>query len=64
MKVKELKNLSVGDLVQKEKNLKKELFELNAKKRLGMVEKPAQFKSIKRQIARILTVIRERELKK
>ncbi len=63
MKVKEFRNLSVEDLVQKEKNLKKELFQLQFHRKVGTVEKPARFKSIKRDIARILTVIRERDLK-
>lgn len=63
MKVKEFRNLSVEDLVQKEKNLKKELFQLQFHRKVGTVEKPARFRSIKRDIARILTVIRERDLK-
>ena len=63
MKAKEFKNLSVEDLAQKEKNLKKELFELQFQRRVGTVEKPARFKNIKRDIARILTEIRERDLK-
>ena len=63
MKVKEIRNLSVEELVQKEKNLKKELFQLQFHRKVGTVEKPARFRSIKREIARILTVIRERDLK-
>jgi len=63
VKVKEFRNLSVEDLVQKEKNLKKELFQLQFHRKVGTVEKPARFRSIKRDIARILTVIRERDLK-
>lgn len=63
MKVKEFQNLSIEDLAQKEKNLKKELFQLQFHRKVGTVEKPARFKSIKRDIARILTVIRERDLK-
>jgi large subunit ribosomal protein L29 len=63
MKTKELKNLSTEDLVQKEKSFKKELFELNFKRRMGNVEKPARFKQLRRDIARVLTIIKERELK-
>lgn len=63
MKSKEFQNLSIEDLTQKEKNLKKELFQLQFHRKVGTVEKPARFKSIKRDIARILTVIRERDLK-
>ncbi len=63
MKSKEFQNLSSEDLAEKEKNLKKELFQLQFHRKVGTVEKPARFKSIKRDIARILTVIRERDLK-
>ena len=63
MKSKEFQNLSIEDLTQKEKNLKKELFQLQFHRKVGTVEKPARFKSIKRDIARILTVIKERDLK-
>ncbi|MCA9401550.1 MAG: 50S ribosomal protein L29 [Candidatus Omnitrophica bacterium] len=62
MKVKELSELSKEDLEQKEKNLKKQLFELNFQRKMGTVEKPSQFRQCKRDIARIQTIIREREL--
>jgi len=62
MKVKELRELNTEDLVQKEKSFKKELFELNFQRKLGAVERPSRFKSLKRDIARILTIIRERDL--
>ena len=62
MKVSELKSLSNEELQQKEVEFKKSLFDLNFKKRLGSVDKPAQFKLWKRNIARIHTIIREREL--
>lgn len=61
MKVKDIRDMSGEDLVQREKVLKKELFDLNNQKRLGAVEKPSRFKAIRRDIARILTVVKERE---
>ena len=63
MKVKELRNLSSEDLIQKEKTLKKELFDLNYQRKVGSVEKPARFKSLRAVVARILTILKERELK-
>ena len=60
MKLKELKALSPEDLVQKEKTLKKELFDLNFQRKMGRVEKPSRFKLIRRDIARILTILNER----
>lgn len=62
MKTKELRALSTEDLVTKEKNFKKELFELNYQRKVGQVEKPARFKSLRKHIACINTIIREREL--
>ena len=62
MKPKELRELSREDLVNKEKELKKELFDLHFHKRMGTVEKPSRFKMIKKEIARIFTILREREL--
>ena len=62
MKMKELRGLSGEELCQREKTLKKELFELNYHRQLGRVEKPARFTNIKRTIARILTILKERVL--
>ncbi len=62
MKVQELQNLSLDELVQKEKTLKKELFELNYQRKLGQVEKPGRFRLIRRTIARISTILKEREI--
>ena len=62
MKAKDLKNLSIEELSQKEKTLKKELFDLNfQRKATGRVEKPGRFRVIRRDIARILTLLKEKE---
>ena len=63
MKAKELKNLSVEELAAKEKQIKKDLYDLNNQRQLGRVEKPASFKKHKKDIARILTVLNERRSK-
>jgi len=62
MKAKELRDLNLGELVEKEKSFKKELYDLNYQRKLGGVEKPDRFGKFKRNIAKILTIIREREL--
>lgn len=64
MKTKELRQLTSEDLIQKEKGFKKELFELNAQRKLGRVEKPSRFSYCKKDIARIMTILKEREIKK
>jgi len=62
MKVKELKGLATEELIEKEKSFKKELFNLNYQRKMGSVEKPSKFKYFKRNIARILTVLKERKI--
>ena len=60
MKAKDLRTSSNDELLQKEKVLKKELFDLRYQRKIGRVEKPAKFKAVKRDIARILTIMNER----
>ncbi len=62
MKAKELRALDREELLQKERALKKELFELNYERKIGTVQKPSRFRQLRRDIARILTVLREKEL--
>ena len=62
MKIKELSSLSVDDLLIKEKQLKKDLFEMESHRQMGRVEKPASFRNLRRDIARILTVLNERRI--
>ena len=62
MKTKQLREMANEELAQKEKDLKKELFDLNyQRKATGRVEKPGRFRMIRRDIARILTLLTERE---
>lgn len=61
MKIKELKALSNEELVQKERYFKEQLFEMNFQRQMGRVEKPAMFRALKRNIARVLTILNERE---
>ena len=62
MKVNQLRELSSEELVEKEKGFKKELFDLNFQRKIGNVEKPGRFRVLKRDIARVYTILREREL--
>ena len=61
MKIKDLRALSSDELIQKEKVFKKELFDLNFQRKSGRVDKPGRFEVVKRSIARILTILQERE---
>ena len=60
MKTKELRNLAKEELLQKEKTLKEELFKLNMQRYGGRVDKPHMFSLLKRDIARINTILNEK----
>ncbi|MFH1505183.1 MAG: 50S ribosomal protein L29 [Candidatus Omnitrophota bacterium] len=62
MKVKELQELSKEELREKLKDLNKQLMEMQFKRRSG-VEKPHFFRQIKKNIARIHTIINEGDKK-
>lgn len=59
MKTAELRNLSKEELLQKEKGLKEELFKLNQQRYGGRVEKPHMFSLLKKDLARIRTILKE-----
>ena len=61
MKIKELRGLSSGELLQKERALKDELFKLNLQRYGGRVEKPHRFSLIRKDIARINTLLNEKK---
>lgn len=61
MKANELRNLNREELLQKEKVLKEELFKLNLQRHGARVEKPHMFSLIKRDIARIETILKEKQ---
>ena len=64
MKIKDIKSLTDAELVQKEQELKAELFNLRFSHATGQLANPMQLHNLKKEIARVKTVIRERELKK
>ncbi|MDO8580950.1 MAG: 50S ribosomal protein L29 [Candidatus Omnitrophota bacterium] len=63
MKITEFQQMSSEDLVTKQKSFKKELSELSYQKKMSRVEKPHRFKLLKRDIARILTLLKQRDTK-
>jgi large subunit ribosomal protein L29 len=63
MKVKELINLSKEELLQKEKTLKEQLYNLNQQRYSGRVEKPHLFSLVKKDIARIKTILNTKKEK-
>jgi len=57
VKIQELRGLSRDDLLQKEKSLKEQLYKLNLSRYSGRVDKPHMFSLVKRDIARIQTIL-------
>lgn len=62
MKINEVRELSTSELKEKLYSLKEELFDLRRKKAVGALEKPEQVIGVRKDIARVNLVIREREL--
>ena len=60
MKAKELKNLSVEELTKKLEELKKDLFMLRMQHATNQLDNPMQLASVKKDIARVKTIIREK----
>lgn len=62
MKISEIRVMSNEELNDKVYLLKEELFHIRRKKAVGQVEDAVRSRFIKKDIAKILTVLREREL--
>ncbi|MGI6678249.1 MAG: 50S ribosomal protein L29 [Dehalobacterium sp.] len=63
MKTKEIRDLTNEELQNKIAALKGELFNLRFRLATGQLENPMTIKEVKKSIARVQTVIREREIK-
>ena len=62
MKAKEVKEMTNAELTEKLAALKSELFNLRFRHASGQLDNPMTIASVKKDIARVNTVIREREL--
>ena len=62
MKAKEVRELSTEQLNQKLVELKKDLFNLRLQHAINQLENPLKISEVKTDIARVKTVLREREL--
>ncbi len=61
MKIQELRDLSADELLTKETELRDQVFKLRFQKSLGQLENPLKIRNLKREIARIRTILKERE---
>ena len=62
MKAKEVRDLSVNELEVKLDELKEELFNLRFQLATGQLDNPMRISAVRKNIARVKTVMREREL--
>ena len=62
MKASEIRNLSVQELNEKLSDLKSELFNLRFHHAINQLENPMRLGAVKKDIARVKTIIREKEL--
>ena len=61
MKVAEIRDLAVDDLRQREKDMDDQLFRLRIQKSMGQAEAAQKLKALRRDLARVKTVLREKE---
>ncbi|OQP04805.1 50S ribosomal protein L29 [Geobacillus sp. 46C-IIa] len=62
MKAKEIRDLTTAEIEQKIQTLKEELFNLRFQLATGQLENTARIRQVRKDIARMKTIIREREL--
>ncbi|SCG84095.1 50S ribosomal protein L29 [Proteiniborus sp. DW1] len=63
MKANEIRQMTAQELDNKLNDLKAELFNLRFQLATGQLDNPMRIKSVRKDIARVKTIIREREIK-
>jgi large subunit ribosomal protein L29 len=61
-KMEEFRKLSTEELNKKIKESKEELFNLRFQQATGNLEKPVRLRELRKEVAKMKTIIREREL--
>ena len=61
MKVSEFRDLQADELRQREKEMDDQLFRLRIQKSMGQLEAAHKLKALRRDLARVKTVLREKE---
>ena len=62
MKIQDIRDLSTQELEDKIKDLKEELFNLRFQNATNQLDNPMRIASVKKDIARVKTVLKEKEL--
>lgn len=60
MKIKELRELSVEELGARRRELRQEMLNLRVQQQSGQLENPARLQVLRREVARIQTIVTER----
>lgn len=60
MKIKEIRELSPADLAARKHELREESFHLRIQQQSGQLEKPSTLRAIRREIARVETVLTQK----
>ena len=60
MKAKELREKSIEELRRSEADLREQLFKLRFQKATGQIQNPAKIRMVRRDIARLETILAER----
>ena len=63
MKASEIRELTPAELENKLRDLKKELFNLRFQHAINQLDNPMRISAVKKDIARVKTVLRENEIK-
>lgn len=64
MKAKEIRDLTYEELLKKENDLQAELFNLRFRMATGQLDNPMTIKNVKKDMARVKTIIRQRDIEK
>lgn len=64
MKAKDIRALTTDQMLEKEKQYKEELFNLRFQQATGQLENTARLRQVRKNIARIRTILSEKELSK
>ena len=60
MKIGEVRDLGTDELKVREKDLDDQLFRLRIQKSMGQLEAPAKIRSVRRDLARVKTFLRQK----
>lgn len=64
MELKKMREMTEAELIAELKKMKNELFNLRFQHVTGQLENPIKLREAKKQIAKVKTIIREKELQK